>query len=283
MGATFHELSFVRYLANKAPLEDTLTVGRHWMLVNHELAEQIIGRSFDKDVYCDTALRALGATDVQTIDNSDYEGARLVADLNLPFESKKKFNTILDFGSLEHIWNIPNALGVISSLLSVGGRIVHVLPANNLAGHGFWQFCSDLFYEIYSPAFGFEDTEVYYASSFDHQNWYRVKASQLGERKEFISIEPIIIIVSTRKVRSDTKIGESFSQPFYRKSWEAGHSNDLVANNQATQYRYGLLRKFLKQGTSLYRLLRNAITIFGLLTGRSSYSLSGSQFEAVNI
>ena len=46
----------------------------------------------------------LGATKVESFDNSDYEQATHIADMNLPIEGAETYDTVLDAGTLEHIY-----------------------------------------------------------------------------------------------------------------------------------------------------------------------------------
>jgi hypothetical protein len=94
-------------------------------------------------------LLALGATSVDSLDVSDYENATIVLDLGKPCCFNQRFDTIIDFGSLEHIFDAATAFRNLVDLCEMGGRIMHLLPVNNLNGHGFWQFSSDLIHSLY--------------------------------------------------------------------------------------------------------------------------------------
>ena len=71
----------------------------------------------------------------------------------------EKFDTIIDFGTSEHIFNVVENLSNISKFCKNNGIILHSLPANNNCGHGFWQFSPELFFSLYSENNGFSDTE----------------------------------------------------------------------------------------------------------------------------
>jgi len=90
-----------------------------------------------------------GASTVVSIDYSDYEGANIIHDMNYPIsqETYSKFDTVIDAGSLEHVYNAPQALKNCSLICNKsGGQIVHILPSNNYCSHGFWQFSPELFF-----------------------------------------------------------------------------------------------------------------------------------------
>jgi hypothetical protein len=89
---------------------------------------------------------------------------------------------------------------VVVDLCEIGGRIMHLLPVNNLNGHGFWQFSSDLIHSLYCGRNGFGDTKVYYASSIDPRTWYEMPVAKSGMRVEIVPIEPIILLSVTHKI-----------------------------------------------------------------------------------
>jgi hypothetical protein len=79
---------------------------------------------------------------VVTLDNSAYEGAAIVIDLNAPLPDalKNRFTAVIDGGCLEHIFNFPQAIKNSMEMLSIGGHFLGITPANNFCGHGFYQF-----------------------------------------------------------------------------------------------------------------------------------------------
>lgn len=281
MGVAFHELACLRYLASKQELGEVLTIGRHWLLVDAATLASELGFLPDESAYCEPVIRHLGASDVKSIDASDYEGADIVADLGLLQEPPAQFDLVADFGSLEHIFNVPNAFTNMMRLCRIGGRIVHVLPANNLSGHGLWQFSSDVFFELYSSQNGFEGTEVYYASSIDETRWYRARRARPGERFEFASVEPISAICIARKQRDVAELGQ-IAQPFYSDAWSRNSSDHLAEQIFDKKGARSQAKSLIKGVPAAYRLARNLHLMLGLASGRSRYSLRRI-FEPVEI
>jgi len=105
---------------------------------------------------------AFGATEIHTSDISAYEGAEIIWDFNdpVPAEWHERYDTVLDFGSLEHIFNAPVALANMMNLVRVGGCLLSVLPANNWLGHGFYQFGTEMPYRVFHAGNGFEPVFV---------------------------------------------------------------------------------------------------------------------------
>jgi hypothetical protein len=93
---------------------------------------------------------ALGFDRVESLDVSDAEGATRVFDLNekeLPEDLRGRYDCLFDGGTLEHVFDLPNALSRCAEMLRPGGWLLHVGPLNNYADHGFYQF---------SPTFWFD-------------------------------------------------------------------------------------------------------------------------------
>jgi hypothetical protein len=117
------------------------------------------------DNLSDVALfRLLGLPDVTALDCSAHEGAELVLDLNaeVPGELHGRFGSILDGGTLEHVFDVRRALMNIARMLAPGGRVIHISPVNNYANHGFYQFSPTLFLDYYR-ANEFDDLRLFVA------------------------------------------------------------------------------------------------------------------------
>lgn len=103
-------------------------------------------------------FRMMGFDSIETLDYSDFEGADHVVDLNhdgLPEDLRGKFDVVLDSGTLEHVFHVPNAMKNIISLVKVGGRIIFLSPSSNHMDHGFYMF-SPTFFADYFLANKFE-------------------------------------------------------------------------------------------------------------------------------
>jgi hypothetical protein len=108
--------------------------------------------------YSEPFLKTLGAGEIDTFDASDYEGASQVWDMNLPISEdfKEKYSLMIDSGSLEHIFNFPQAMKNCMEMVKLDGHMIGVTPANNFFGHGFYQFSPELFFRVFTKANGFE-------------------------------------------------------------------------------------------------------------------------------
>jgi hypothetical protein len=108
-------------------------------------------------------LNSLKIEEVDIMDFSDYEGANIIQDLNILIKNQDivdKYDLIIDGGTLEHIFHIPNAFENFFKLLKIGGRIVHFAPSSNHVDHGFYMFSPTLFHDYYT-ANNYKINEIY--------------------------------------------------------------------------------------------------------------------------
>jgi SAM-dependent methyltransferase len=112
------------------------------------------GDSVSSKKYIDdiTFFNAIGFDSVESCDSSDYESATHVFDLNLPVSDQlyNKYDVIVDGGTLEHIFNLPQSLTNLYKMLKPGGRIIFISPSSNHVDHGFYMFSPVLFYDYYT-------------------------------------------------------------------------------------------------------------------------------------
>ena len=148
------------------PKGRTLMLGRQTFSLsprNRRHAERWISRSGldisledyeQEDGYSETLMRKLGFGEMETMDFSDFEGAGIVHDLNTlpPKELEEQFDLIFDGGTIEHVFNIPNALECLYRMLKPGGRIISANGLNGWLGHGLYQFNPDLVWSFWARA-----------------------------------------------------------------------------------------------------------------------------------
>ncbi len=167
MGITDTTAAFLLDLARDQPLGKTATLGRLELFLNRAQLTRLLRptaatpQEIDGclDRYAEPFLkRCAGATEVVSIDVSPYEGAGIIHDMNarLPRDAEQQFDTVIDGGTLEHVFNFPVALANCMRLVRPGGRLIMFMPGNSLMGHGFYQFSPELLYRALSPAHGFE-------------------------------------------------------------------------------------------------------------------------------
>jgi SAM-dependent methyltransferase len=100
-------------------------------------------------------FRSCGLSGLETLDVSDFEGAEHIVDLNqaeLPEHLVDKYGCVLNGGTLEHVFHLPNALTSITRMLAPGGLLVHVYPVHNWVDHGLYQINPILLHCYYAAA-----------------------------------------------------------------------------------------------------------------------------------
>ncbi len=202
MGIDIHALQLLQYNKQKSTnLGKTLTLGRQAVLVGPKLAKRWVGT--DQGAWCEELLEHhFNAKHVDSIDNSDYEDANIIYDYNNPIPDalKDQYDTVLDFGCSEHIFNVAQAFKNTIDVCKLGGTILHILPANGFCGHGFYQYSAEFFFSLYSQENGFEETEVFISDLYEPRKWYAVKKPSNGQRINIRTKNETYIIVRTRKV-----------------------------------------------------------------------------------
>ena len=219
MALTFHTFKFLEKLKkNNLNFGETLTIGRLNNLLEKE-DFKLLNIQIDQNVYADKLLKQhFNLLSLNALDYSSFEDADIIHDLNIPLEnSNKQFNTIIDFGTSEHVFNVTECLKNISNLCKINGHIVHCLPANNNCGHGFWQFSPELFFNIYDNKNGFDETEIFLINLFDKKNWYKINKQKIGERLELNSKEPLYLLVKTKKIGKN--LYQNINQSDYEQQW----------------------------------------------------------------
>lgn len=86
-------------------------------------------------------LHAYGGKNVQTLDAFDAR-ADIRHDMNLPLGEgfSERYRTIIDIGSLEHVFDTRQCLANLFKMLKVGGHILLHVPCNGYCDHGFHTF-----------------------------------------------------------------------------------------------------------------------------------------------
>jgi len=253
MGIDIHVLNFLRYSALGVPLGSTATLGRQAVHVQESDLVSILGlgQLGSRGPYCEQLLKDhFGATEVVSFDASDYEGATYIHDFNVPLSHPRTYDSVLDFGTLEHIFNVPTALANIASLCRPGGRIMHVLPASNFNGHGFWQFSPELFFSLYRDANGFGETSIFLAELSDVNVWWRARRPSGDRRVEFTSPDRSYLLVST--IREASRTSQSVQQSDYVPLWE--QAQPPLATDDRPKSAGTSFRRLLRRSPVLWRL-----------------------------
>src|SRR5690606_17887488 len=95
----------------------------------------------------------LGFDLVDSLDVSDFEGCTHLLDLNepgVPQRLRGRYDALYNGGTLEHVFDVRNALRNIHDLLRPGGMVIHIVPACGWVDHGFYQISPTLLTDYYA-------------------------------------------------------------------------------------------------------------------------------------
>lgn len=192
----------------------------------------------------------LGARVTDSVDASPYEKARLIHDMNLPWPAdsaeRAGFDAVLDFGCLEHVFNFPVAWRNCVDLCRVGGHVLHALPANNLAGHGFYQFSPELFFNLYQPGNGFELRGLYFALKADARHWWAVADPLAVKRRVNLrNSHEVYMLVIARKLRETGPLPAPQQSDYAQDEWLRSPASTPAAPSGA---RRALVRRLARWG-----------------------------------
>lgn len=192
--------------------EKTLTLGRQWCAMDREELKAIWRRAgltnenrIARDgAWADDVFHALGVSTLDVLDNSPYEGATFIQDLNRPIDTQFQdcYDVVFDGGVLEHIFNFPAAIENAMRLVKTGGHLIIHSISNNELGHGFYQFSPELYFRLLTKAHGFRIRSIVLVEMrVGGTRWYAVNdAAQLGARVCCINKNPLYILVLAQKI-----------------------------------------------------------------------------------
>jgi hypothetical protein len=273
MAIDIHTLNFLKFARRKQAFGRVATIGRQELGVpKYKLKSALNLKGYTQyGPYCEELLiEHFAATVVESFDYSDFEHATHIADMNKPLVVQNRYDTVLDIGSLEHIYNIPQALRNVSEICSADGQILHVSPANNCCGHGFWQISPELYFTLYSEANGYKDTEVFLADRADEQFWYQVREPRDGERANVRSSTVLFALVRTRRTKVFSH--DDVQQSDYIFAWR---------RNQISSSKISKFKELVKQ-SALGPFARSARWKWMEIAG-SQYALSSKNPHLIKI
>jgi hypothetical protein len=171
----------------------------------------------------DALFRLLGAGEVQALDFSDYEGAQIIADLNEPVPANlhQAFDAVFDGGTLEHVFHFPTALRNAMAMTRVGGTLILSTTANNLCGHGFYQFSPELLFNVLNEENGFARPRVFAFEVSPEQAIYEVAdPARVHARVEIRNRWPTLLFVVAKRVADRPLLTKAPLQSDYQPLWQ---------------------------------------------------------------
>lgn len=173
--------------------------------------------------YAEGFLKTLGAETIDSLDYSNYEGANLLHDMNLviPDGLKRKYDLVLESGSLEHIFNFPVSMANCMEMVTEGGHLLIITPVNNIMGHGFYQFSPEVFYRVLNNRNGFEIEQMLIFEYSPDEKWYSVDDPKLvKQRVELMNSSATYLCVRAKRIKVVDVLTQFPQQSDYEDAWE---------------------------------------------------------------
>jgi hypothetical protein len=283
MGITSNCAKFLLYARGLGvSYASTITLGRQQLMINESEAIQLAARSpidaarIRNSEYAEPLFEMLGASHIDSMDHSGFEKATVIHDLNssLPNHLQSKYSAVFDGGTLEHVFNFPQAVKSCMDMLCVGGHFVSITPANNYCGHGFYQFSPELFFSVFSEEFGFRiKTVIVFVETPELRevNWYKIKdPREVKHRVVLTNGNPTTLMVVAEKIKDTKDIKLTPFQSDYAHIWAVYDSinEDKKIGNESRWIHYyrrftpEFIKKFIRNVVN--RKLKKAQKIDGL-------------------
>ena len=242
--------------ARGVSFERTLTFGHQDLnLTPTDQRAEFEAAGVPSDPVSDSAalFARLGADSLDVMDASDYEGSVIRHDLNDPVPDglRERFSAVVDGGTLEHVFNVGQGLKNAMEMVRSGGHLITLSPANNLMGHGFYQFSPDLFFRALSAENGFRIERVVLAEWGG--GWFEaVDPASVGSRVELVNDRHVFIMTQAQRVEVKPVFETWPHQSDYTTRWNDG-AGAYIEGRSLMEHG---LRQRLKSVGPLWRLLR---------------------------
>jgi hypothetical protein len=221
--------------------------------------------------YAEPFWEALGVEHLETIDASGFEGATIVHDMNQPIPDnlKSQFDAVVDAGTLEHIFNFPQAIRNCMDMVKTGGHLITHTTANNCFGHGFYQFSPELFFRIFSGKNGFQVDRMVAIEYGPRRRWYEVIDPEvIRARGTLINSFQVLLLIQAKRIETVPIFSESPQQSDYFARWtdyanepENGRARSRVTARERWIRR---LKTSLLEGTPRLARMLEALTTSSL-------------------
>ena len=226
MAIDSHSIRFLREAReNGVDFGSTITLGGQSITAEKEALAAFTGiAGTSLQATSRRLFEALGCAEFHEMDRSDYEGADVRHDLNLPLPDAlaSKFDVVFDGGTLEHVFNVVEGLRSCMRMVKPGGYFIGHSPANNWFGHGFYQFSPEFFWRAFSTENGFEIMRIVAYEPSGGGQWFDVRDPRdAGERIELMGPFRVMLLVLSKKTREVPPFESFPAQSDYAAAWTA--------------------------------------------------------------
>ena len=246
MGLDVNSVQFlIAARKNGVEFGEVLTLGRQdlnvypakmkALLESHGFSSEAFAPGAPDSGFAEPVFKSLGAKSVCALDASDFEGAQFVHDLNqpLPENLKQRFDIVYDGGTLEHVFNFPQALKNCMEMVKVGGQFMMHTPGNNWWGHGFYQFSPELFHRALNAENGFHVESMIAHLVGPYGRWFEVPdPDELRTRIEAITFGPVQLLLRAKRTAVVPVFAKTPQQSDYSQRWENPDAADAAVGAQ---------------------------------------------------
>lgn len=214
-----------------ADLSETITLGRQFRaftkkeflkyLPQFRISPERLEADF-KSPYSEDIFQDMYGARLKSLDGFAHEHPDIVHDLNepVPEELKEQFSCLIDGGTMEHVFHVPQLIHNCFSMLKPGGFYISMVPANNFNGHGLYQFSPDFFYSVFSEANGMTIRDVFIVKFSAKNKVWKITNSPAasGERVQFdVNTQTEIYVIAEKTGKTPEKI--TAQQTDYEEGW----------------------------------------------------------------
>lgn len=203
---------------------------RSFSVFNESLdAPEVDQLLFGDGRFSEAFFRKIGANSIESFDNSEFEKATHIHDFNqvIPEQFKDRYTAIFDGGTLEHVFNFPQAIKNCMEMVEVGGHFLSVAPANNFFGHGFYQFSPELFFRVFSKENGYQVINLIAAENFVKPKWYAVKdPDTIKSRVILANRRQVFLLLLAKRIEKVPIFTKTPQQSDYVAKWVKSEDSD---------------------------------------------------------
>ena len=171
MGFNNITLRTIRDIMNKVSNPKILLLGYQDLVVSDNELKQIFGANIDfkqlkireeseriiewhgarhlSKIYDTFSLFEQLDCELTISDIEEIRGGEIIIDLNVPLKTSNKYNIVFDGGTMEHCFNIGQAIQNIIELTEIDGYILYGNPLR-MINHGFYNISPTLYWDLYN-------------------------------------------------------------------------------------------------------------------------------------
>lgn len=234
MGFRITSLLTIEYARKNygADLSKTLTLGRQFRALTQKellkympqfqnLPKEKLTADFQSP-YVEDLFQDMYGAKLLSLDGFAHEHPDYLYDLNepVPEEMTEQFTMLIDGGTMEHVFHVPQLLQNTFRMLKPGGFYLAMVPTNNFNGHGLYQFSPDFFYSVFSEANGMTIRDVFIVKFSAKNKVWKINSSPAagGERIQFdVNTQTEIYVIAEKTGPTPARL--KAQQTDYEEGW----------------------------------------------------------------